>query len=82
MGQAFPERFNFIIEALSQQIEITAYEKSFKLFHKVALFKQFAQNVWHGSVIASVVDGNIDLLNMITIGEQISNSIDLKGLTS
>jgi hypothetical protein len=56
----------------------TEFEKSFKLFHKAALFKQLAQNVWHGSVIASIVDGNLDLINMAAIGDQMSRSVNLR----
>lgn len=39
MGEGFGNKFNFIIEALSQQIDLSDYEKSFKLYHKVSLFK-------------------------------------------
>eukprot|EP00347_Sterkiella_histriomuscorum_P024565 403330673 len=78
MGEQFGNRFNFIIEALQQQILMTDYERSFRLFHKVSLFKQMAQNVWHGSVIASILDNNIDLLNLCGIGETISASVNLR----
>lgn len=79
MGLNFGTALNYIIEAINSQIDILDHEKSFKLFHKVALFKQLAQNVWHGSVIGSILDGNLDLINMTEIGIQISNSVDLKG---
>lgn len=39
MGIDFSEKFNFIIDALQDQIMVTDFEKSFKLFHKVTLFK-------------------------------------------
>ena len=39
MGDNFGNSVNFILEALSQQIDFKDHEKSFKLFHKVALFK-------------------------------------------
>lgn len=39
MGFNFGNGLNFIIEALNQQIEFSDFEKSFKLYHKVALFK-------------------------------------------
>ena len=69
LGENFGNSLNFIIEALNQQIDIQDHEKSFKMFHKIGIFKQLATKVWHGSVIGSILDGNVDLLNMIAIGE-------------
>ncbi len=78
MGENFGNSLNFIIEALNQQIDFQDHDKSFKMYHKVSIFKQLATKVWHGSVIGSILDGNVDLLNMITVGEQISNSVELR----
>jgi hypothetical protein len=43
LGENSGNSVNFILEALNQQIDFKDYDKSFKLFHKVALFKQVAE---------------------------------------
>ncbi|CDW86607.1 UNKNOWN [Stylonychia lemnae] len=78
LGFTFGNNFNSIFTSITHPLTPSDHEKCFKIFHKFALFKQFAQNVWHGSVIGSIIDGNFDLKNFIELGRKISESVVTK----
>ena len=61
------------INSLLDDINVFVYsddnkDVSFQIYHRAALFKQLAQNVYHGSVIGAILDSNVDITRLIAIG--------------
>lgn len=72
IGNEFGNNFHPVYDGI-QKIKNSDTEKLFEIFHKLSFFRDASRNVFHGSVISSIIDGNLDLSNLIEVGRDVSS---------
>lgn len=60
--------FSDVLDSIQK---VKSDEEKFEVFHFVSLMRDTAKNVFHGSVVGSVLDGNMDLRNFIDLGKHL-----------
>ena len=66
-----------IIDNFSKLVKTDTYDICFKMFHKLSLMRDFAKQVWHGSVLGSILEGGKDLENLMKVTQSICINLSI-----